>query len=516
MLLLKFVSSTKSLLGVLNWFAVHATSMNNTNTLVSGDNKGYASYALEEEINGVFSEPGKGPFIAAFASTNLGDVSPNTAGPKCIDTGDACDGSTSTCNGKCENCIAFGPGDDMFESTRIIGDQQYKHALGLMDEATEAIAGIVDFRQSFVTMPGLNVTVTSSTGETTTSSLCSPAMGYAFAAGTTDGPGMFGFTQGTTTGNPFWNKVRDFLSVPTHEEIKCHAPKPILINTGDVDKPYEWDPTTLSLQILRVGNLFILAVPSELTTMAGRRLRKKVEDLVRASGTIAEDQTIHVTIAGLANGYSSYVTTFEEYQAQRYEAASTIFGPHTLDAYLQEFARLTNDLLTGSASQSGPPPEDLSDQLIELMPPAKFDRVPAGTAFGDVTKDVLPSYSPSQIASAAFRSANPRNNPRAGGTFLKVQKSQTTVHDGKDFQSFSETWTDVAYDGDWETKFHWMNKVDDPLAFGVSGVSIATIEWAIPTGAYGTYRICHYGDSKQLLGGSLTPFEGCSSSFQVA
>ena len=55
---------------------------------------------------------------------------------------------------------------------------------------------------------------------------------YSFAAGTTDGPGMFGFLQGTTTDNPFWNKVRDFLSEPTQEEIECQAPKPILLNTG--------------------------------------------------------------------------------------------------------------------------------------------------------------------------------------------------------------------------------------------------------------------------------------------
>lgn len=55
---------------------------------------------------------------------------------------------------------------------------------------------------------------------------------YSFAAGTTDGPGMFNFAQGTTSGNPFWDKVRDFLSVPTQEEIDCQAPKPILINTG--------------------------------------------------------------------------------------------------------------------------------------------------------------------------------------------------------------------------------------------------------------------------------------------
>ena len=44
---------------------------------------------------------------------------------------------------------------------------------------------------------------------------------------------------------------------------------------------------------------------------------------------------VTVVIAGLTNTYSSYVTTFEEYAMQRYEGASTIFGPHTLDAYIQ-------------------------------------------------------------------------------------------------------------------------------------------------------------------------------------
>lgn len=61
-----------------------------------------------------------------------------------------------------------------------------------------------------------------------------PSNSYSFAAGTTDGPGMFNFAQGTTTDNPFWNKVRDFLSEPTQEEIDCQAPKPILLNTGEL------------------------------------------------------------------------------------------------------------------------------------------------------------------------------------------------------------------------------------------------------------------------------------------
>lgn len=316
---------------------------------------------------------------------------------------------------------------------------------------------------------------------------------------------MFNFSQGTTSGNPFWDHVRDFLSEPTQEEIDCQAPKPILFNTGDLNEPYPWDPETVSVSILRVGNLFILVQPAELTTMAGRRLRKAIYDVIIASGIIPAGQQVYITIAGLANGYASYVTTYEEYQAQRYEAASTIFGPYTLDGYIQEFTRIAEDMVKGLKSTTGPPPEDLTDVLIELMPPARFDRTPLGTKFGDVIIDALPSYTPGQTASVEFRSANPRHNTRSGGTYLKVQRS-----------SGVEQWTDVAVDGDWETKFHWINKIDDPLAFGISAISFATVEWNIPSNCpSGNYRICHSGDALHLLGGELEAFEGCSSVFVV-
>ena len=57
------------------------------------------------------------------------------------------------------------------------------------------------------------------------------------------------------------------------------------------------------------------------------------EVAIQVEGVWGSDVT--VVIAGLTNTYSSYVTTFEEYAMQRYEGASTIFGPHTLDAYIQ-------------------------------------------------------------------------------------------------------------------------------------------------------------------------------------
>lgn len=60
---IKFVSMTNgTLLGALNWFAVHATSMNNTNHLVSSDNVGYASVLLEEAVNPKGTFPGKVKF----------------------------------------------------------------------------------------------------------------------------------------------------------------------------------------------------------------------------------------------------------------------------------------------------------------------------------------------------------------------------------------------------------------------------------------------------------------------
>ena len=58
---------------------------------------------FEETMNGPDSEPGMGPFVASFAQTNLGDVSPNTRGPYCYKgpyAGQPCDRITSTCGGK--------------------------------------------------------------------------------------------------------------------------------------------------------------------------------------------------------------------------------------------------------------------------------------------------------------------------------------------------------------------------------------------------------------------------------
>ena len=53
--------------------------------------------------------------------------------------------------------------------------------------------------------------------------------------------------------------------------------------------------------------------------------REAIRAKLIADGIIGNDA--YVVIAGPANTYGHYVTTIEEYRLQRYEGASTIFGP---------------------------------------------------------------------------------------------------------------------------------------------------------------------------------------------
>lgn len=54
--------------------------------------------------------------------------------------------------------------------------------------------------------------------------------------------------------------------------------------------------------------------------MAGRRLRDAVKTVLTSSGEFGSN--VHVVLAGLTNTYSQYITTFEEYQVQRYEVST--------------------------------------------------------------------------------------------------------------------------------------------------------------------------------------------------
>lgn len=275
------------------------------------------------------------------------------------------------------------------------------------------------------------------------------------------------------------------------------------MNTGDCEKPYQWDPKIVPIQLFRIGNLFVVNVPSEFTTMSGRRMRAAIKKIIQDANIIT-DSNIYVTITGLSNTYSSYTTTYEEFQAQRYEAASTIFGPHTLEGYIQEFSKLASDMVKNVSSPAGPHVPDLFSVQIEMMPEPHADRVPDGKKFGDVIEDVNPSYAAESIVSVKFHAANPRHNQHIQGTFLTVERQDSDM-----------TFSVVATDGDWSTKFFWLSGIDDKYDFGFSRLSTATLTWEIPPSTTGIYKICYHGDYKQHGSDDITPFTGCSSTFEV-
>ncbi|GAB2274431.1 Neutral ceramidase 1 [Dionaea muscipula] len=561
MTLLKFVNDEWGPIGSFNWFATHGTSMSRTNPLISGDNKGSAARFMEDwfdkdnlasgylnestmgeiprrisniipayhdkhrelleiaasfnassgrkvtkylsvsrRVRSVLRQGNKPRFVAAFCQTNCGDVSPNVLGAFCIDTGLSCDFNHSTCGGKNELCYGRGPGyPDEFESTRIIGERQFKKAVDLFNTASEELIGKVDYRHAFVDFSKLEVTVPKEGGANEVVKTCPAAMGFAFAAGTTDGPGAFDFTQGDDKGNPFWKLVRDLLKTPDKEQVECQSPKPVLLDTGEMKEPYDWAPSVLPIQIFRIGQLVILSVPSEFTTMAGRRLRDTIKKALALDGDF--NNGIHVVIAGLTNSYSQYVTTFEEYEVQRYEGASTLYGPHTLSAYIQEFKKLASALITSQAVEPGPEPPDLLNKQLSFLPPVVFDMTPAGISFGDVRSDVPKNstFERGEMVSVTFQSACPRNDLLTEGTFSLVE----LLH-GKD------TWSPVYDDDDLCLRFKWSRPMK------LSPQSQATIEWRIPESAKpGVYRIRHFGASKSLMG-SIHHFTGSSSAFVVA
>lgn len=307
--------------------------MNNVNQFISSDNLGYASILLEQEYN-PGELIGKGGFIGAFSTSNSADISPATKGAFCQvcsfihllknsiptpfsqATGLECDTLTSTCpNG--DVCKGRGPGSTDMENTKIIGTRIYNAASQALRQVVQReLTGSVGFIHQFVEMAERSGTwFNQATQRVENFSGCLPALGTAFAAGTTDGPGAINFfEQGDTSGNPIWQLIGNSLRPPTREDRDCHAPKPILMMTGRMSWPFLWQPQIVPTQIITIGSAVILGVPGEITTMAGRRLRSEIEAIGEQTG-----QDLVVLPTGMANTYASYFTTFEEYQVQRYE-----------------------------------------------------------------------------------------------------------------------------------------------------------------------------------------------------
>ncbi len=455
MTLIRFDSLQGKPIGTINWFPLHGTGMNNKNELISGDIQGYAEYRFEKAMG---SDYGSTAFVAAFAQEHSGDVSPNPYGHE------------------------GGTGLDGIRNIERVGIPLYDIAKQLYDNATEIVSGGIDYRHSYVDMSHVRVNSEYTDGKAQMT--CPGAIGVSMLAGTQDGEGI-GW-QGVSC-DALHNSLPLFMCEMV--TTRCQGVKPIISSTGTM-LPYPWTPQILPMQVVKIGNLVIGAIPMELTTMTGRRLKNAISNQF----PVAEKN--HVVLSTLSNAYAGYVATNEEYQMQRYEGASTHFGPWTAAALQQIYTGLTKALVNNTTVEAGPQPPNLLGAQVTLQTGVLFDTVPSGKKFGDVYQDVNASYKPGDTVQVMFWGAHPKNNFRIQNTFLDVQRL------------VNNKWEIVRTDQDWDTEYHWQRH-------GVSD-SLITIVWRIPADMPpGQYRIVHYGDWKFWFGGAISPYAGYSATFTV-
>lgn len=490
MTLLKFVREDGTI-GLLNWFAVHPTSVNFHYRLTTSDNKGYAAY-LVEEAHGARHRGGV-EFVAAFANTNCGDSTPNL------------------------NLDATGPGQTDLESCTIIGRRQADAAQRLCDGDGEDLSGPIQVIHTFVDFSRLAVEPEfTADGSHRT---CPSAWGYAFAAGSeAEGGGIPVFREGMTKSDPAVDAVVR-LALPqvrtTPEFLECQKPKAVLIASGLANPPMH--EQVLPLALVRIGQLAFVVGPAEFTTMSGRRFRAAV-------GRELGIDPRYVIVAGYSNDFAGYVTTWHEYQLQQYEGGHTLFGPWTEAGYRQEFVRLARALKAGEPVEPTGQPTDMRPRVTKpTLLDGPDEKEPAGAKFGDVTTNPQKEYAPGDIVSAVFWTGSPVNDYRREDRYLAVER----------LTAAPDTWEVVREDFDWDTTAQWERQGTAPKASNsragqqMSLLNLSppkyktspepfqvTITWeSAKDTPPGRYRLVHYGRYKE--GGKVKRFTAQTAAFEM-
>ncbi len=360
MKLLRFDDTNNQTIGSINWFGVHTTSVSNRYRKVCYDNKGYAADYFEQYLASTQATEG----VTAFAQDATGDISPNFIWDR-------------------KNREYRGKFEDDYESAAYNGQLQFEKARDIYQSAAKIgkkIEGGIDYIMMYADMSDVSIDA-DYTGGLKHETTAQATWGMSFLEGTTDG-------QGAT--KIMGNAVRMILGTIRSVEVlaarmskdpqrqrqvmdyyNAHHPKAIIINhetgvtagavhpeklvvPGFIDpsikfikfankvgygKKTPWVPKRLPLQIFVIGQLAIVGIPAEITTIAAKRLRKTVAKVLEERG-VSE-----VILSPYANSYAGYITTYEEYRLQLYEGGHTLFGKWTLAAYQMKFKALAEELL---------------------------------------------------------------------------------------------------------------------------------------------------------------------------
>lgn len=489
-------------IGLINWFAIHGTSISASNPMVSSDNKGVAQQ-MTEAVMGTTPNPNQDfmagiymgqdefeqnkvspGFVAGFFQGALGDVDP------------------------CRNIyhldrLGYTLEEDVINVMAAARSQSAK-ALELYNNPQVAVKGPIASAMQYVSMDNVYVSKKFAyKPEENKAKTHKPASGWAMAAGgEIHMPGFPGGREGMRADEskmPLIGFARSLLVyyrhmdcsqptvfqslpqvfVPSREYEENHFPKPILMAGGNANP--SWVDTDIPFQIFKIGNYALAALPFETTTYAAYRIKDTIKkELARLGQPVQE-----VIYAGNTNGYISYMATPQEYELQHYEGASTNFGINQVPACQQEFVRLTTKLVKGQTGRCNYDPGWIVDSpnrvptnlIVRARPQRNRDRVLAGNSFGMVSKkpekDVWKWGETFQIE---FYSSNMNGNIFHNDSFFYIQR----------FNPLLNGWVTVTSDNDFNTNLRWNRATPN--------YSTSTIIWRIPLGTpEGKYRVIFKG-----------------------
>lgn len=398
-------------LGLVSWFGVHCTTVHRDHQVIHPDHKGEAASYLEDRERA----SGNDGYVALFAQTAPGDVSPNS-------------------RWHAKRGFTVGPLEDDLQSAALLGRMQADCALSISAALLRDLPlGVADPTLPFsaalryVDFFSAPVDPRHAAGQSGLFS-APPILGWSYTAGTREGPGPFQPVHRITSSvarllrplsraslrrsAAFFVDETQTQAVPAVDGacvLSRHGPKFPFVQLyrgrdnrlcgvipatsallSMVRNPFvdylrravtesaaatePWVPRFLPLHIAQIGPLVIAALPLEPTVQSGRRIAQAVASEL---GPAAR----YVVVNGYANAYAGYVTTPEEYAVQRYEGSATLFGQWSLPALCTAFSSLAwalrrhNDdrgygAATGIDCGRRPRPIALEDAL---PPPRAYD-----------------------------------------------------------------------------------------------------------------------------------------------
>jgi neutral ceramidase len=366
--------------GAFSIFAMHGTGNAPSNDLLDADIHGLVERRLERHIdrdlNGV-SDSGFVPrAVYLFANGAEGDVSPAWPPQSRCDVPvlaslPALNGPftrllwqwrppTATHLASCQHAAR--------EAISLIGKGVGDSAVALFDALGAVLSDRLELGRAFATL--------SLRDSARALGICAePAVGVATLVGADDahtriqGWRLFGvFDLGLKQGSP------------NPDVPGCQAHKRKLLDTWFGDLPNRLFvsrtlPSYAQVTVLRLGDRVIGAVPGEVTTTAGRRMREQM----LAGAREARLPVSTALILGHANGYLEYITTSEEYTAQYYEGGSTLYGPGEAAMFGRALARLTASVSAGDSlpAAAAPPLDLVVGHQRHVVPRKSSSRVPA-------------------------------------------------------------------------------------------------------------------------------------------